>query len=261
MAHPAYYVRGKRVPSVTTVLSRFKDPGALMHWSWECAYKPLEEACYVVEQVTQTHGGIAAIKNAKEFLKSDPLERAKFRKEAADAATAGTYAHGLVEQWIHGDAGERSNLQHLTARTFASRKKCKLEIATKAVKSFSGFLQWIKQTRFELSTTEESLVSNIWGYGGTLDCVGWINGPLILLDWKTSKRIYVDYLLQIAAYVILWNENYDPTIEEAHVILFHKITGDYQHFRFNKDQIDKAGKVFLKMLDIYRTVKEIEKEM
>jgi hypothetical protein len=30
-----YYVDGKRVPSVTTILSRFKESGALMYWAWD----------------------------------------------------------------------------------------------------------------------------------------------------------------------------------------------------------------------------------
>jgi len=260
MAHPPYYVHGKRVPSVTTVLSRFKDPGALMHWSWECAYKPLEEAIHhlkVLSHPSTTPKRLLI--EAEKFLASNPLEKGKFRKEAGDAATAGTYAHGLVEQWIHGDVGERSSLQHLTPAVLSSRKKCDIKIATKSLRSFQAFIKWIKQTRFELSVTEESLVSNTYRFGGTLDCTGWLNNTLILLDWKTSKRIYVDYLLQIAAYTILWNENYDPAIDEAHVILFHKETGDFQHFQFQ--DLEPAREVFLKMLEIYRTLKEIEKRM
>lgn len=260
MAHPSYYVRGKVVPSVTTVLSRFKDPGALMHWSWECAYKPLEEAVHLITELTGPNRARPINRtNGQKFLQTNPLEKGKFRKVAGDAATAGTLAHGLVEQWIHGDKGERSSLEHLTPRSLSSRKKCDIQIATKTLQSLQAFLKWIKQTRFELSVTEESLVSNTYGFGGTLDCTGWLNDTLILLDWKTSKRIYVDYLLQIAAYTILWNENYDPVIDEAHVILFHKETGDFQHFQFQ--DLEPAREVFLKMLEIYRTLKEIEKRM
>lgn len=36
MATPkqGYWLEGERLPSVTTVLSRFKESGALMHWAW-----------------------------------------------------------------------------------------------------------------------------------------------------------------------------------------------------------------------------------
>ena len=36
MATPkqGYWLEGQRLPSVTTVLSRFKDSGGLIHWAW-----------------------------------------------------------------------------------------------------------------------------------------------------------------------------------------------------------------------------------
>ena len=30
-----YFVNGTKVPSVTQIVSRFKDSGALMYWAWE----------------------------------------------------------------------------------------------------------------------------------------------------------------------------------------------------------------------------------
>jgi len=57
---------GKRVPSVTTILGRFKDAGPLMHWAWECG------------------------RDGKDY-----------RAERDKAATAGTMAHEAVEAWIH----------------------------------------------------------------------------------------------------------------------------------------------------------------
>ena len=257
MAHSRHYVKGKQVPSVTTVLSRFKDPGALMHWSWNCAYQPLEEAVYHLGGLTSENRTPKLVNAAKQFLDSEPLEKGKFRSEAAKAATAGTYAHGLVEQWIHGSIAERSNLERITPIAFSSRKRCSLDIAQKTINSFKGFIKWIKQSRFQLSVTEETLTSLVHGFGGTLDCTGWLGDKLILLDWKTSKRVYVDYLLQIAAYTILWNEHYDEPIEEAHVILFHKETGDFQHFQFQ--DLREARQVFLKLVQCHKILKRLEK--
>jgi len=38
MSRPSVYKTkdGNRVPGVTTILSRFKDSGGLIHWAWEC---------------------------------------------------------------------------------------------------------------------------------------------------------------------------------------------------------------------------------
>ena len=67
MAHHIYKLAdGTRVPSVTTVLGRFKDAGPLMHWAWQCG------------------------KDGKDF-----------RQERYAAATAGTLAHAAVEAHVH----------------------------------------------------------------------------------------------------------------------------------------------------------------
>ena len=67
MAHPIYKVDGKRVPSVTTILSRFKDSGGLIHWAWQCG-----------------------------------MDGKDYRQERDSAASAGTCAHAMVEAHIRG---------------------------------------------------------------------------------------------------------------------------------------------------------------
>ena len=62
-----YTVNGKRVPSVTTILSRFKDAGPLMYWAWEQGKNGLD-----------------------------------YRKTRDAAADAGTLAHAMVEADIRG---------------------------------------------------------------------------------------------------------------------------------------------------------------
>jgi len=64
-----YYLKdGTRVPSVTTVLGRFKEAGPLMMWAWRCG------------------------KDGKDF-----------REERDKAADSGTLAHAAVEAWVKGE--------------------------------------------------------------------------------------------------------------------------------------------------------------
>jgi hypothetical protein len=70
MAHQIYKVNGKRVPSVTTILSRFKESGGLIEWAYKCGCDGID-----IHQVKQ------------------------------EAATAGTLAHAMVEADIRGVAG------------------------------------------------------------------------------------------------------------------------------------------------------------
>lgn len=60
---------GQRIPGTTTVISRFKESGGLIHWAWQLG------------------------KDGKDY-----------RVERDTAANAGTMAHAMVEQWIKGEA-------------------------------------------------------------------------------------------------------------------------------------------------------------
>lgn len=63
-----YFLKdGTRVPSVTTILSRYKDSGGLIYWAWDLG------------------------KQGKDY-----------REERDKAADAGTLAHQMIEQWAQG---------------------------------------------------------------------------------------------------------------------------------------------------------------
>ncbi len=71
-----------------------------------------------------------------------------------------------------------------------------------------GRLSWPGMTHIKVVEQEIQLVSEIFRYGGTLDAVGVDDqGRHVLLDWKTSKGIYKNYQMQLAAYTNVWNEN------------------------------------------------------
>ena len=70
MAHPikGYHTAdGKRVPSVTTIISKFKESGGLIHWAWDLGIQGID-----------------------------------YRKVRDEAANAGTLAHNMVEAMITG---------------------------------------------------------------------------------------------------------------------------------------------------------------
>ena len=69
-------------------------------------------------------------------------------------------------------------------------------------------LPWPGLTHIRLVAQEVQLVSEEYQYGGTLDAIGIDNKDRhVLLDWKTSKGIYTNFMLQLAAYRHIWNEN------------------------------------------------------
>ena len=148
---------GKRLPSVTTIISRFKDSGGLLYWA--------------------NNAGLDGL----------TLEQAW-----APAATAGTMAHDLVEAYING-----RDLPELAGDP---------DVIAKAHAAFDVYKRWQDMTKLEVRHTEVSLVSEVHRFGGRLDAIGQVANQLVLVDWKTSNSVYADYLYQLAAYGLLWEE-------------------------------------------------------
>jgi hypothetical protein len=223
-AKGGYYTKdGTRVPSVTTVLSRFKESGALIHWAAGQA------AEYILRNTPDNPTRADVVKLA---------EQAKFayRDVRDEAAEAGTMAHDAVECWIR-----------QKPFTFAGKK----DTIAKAKRAFESFLEWAQQTKLVVTHTEVPLVSERYAFGGTLDAM-LINGKRALGDWKTSNAIYADYICQIAAYGVLWEENFpDQTIDGGfHLFRFDKShAGDFAHRYWT--ELDDAREAFLLMRQLY----------
>jgi hypothetical protein len=110
-------------------------------------------------------------------------------------------------------------------------------------------------TKLELRFCEVPLVSGTHRFGGTPDAVGEFDAKLVLLDWKTGNSVYADYLLQLAAYKELWEENYPdhPITGGFHLCRFGKETGDFAHHYY--PALDEAWEAFRYMRTLYTFVR------
>ncbi len=123
-----------------------------------------------------------------------------------------------------------------------------------AQKAFDAFLKWKAQNKIEILEQEIQLVSEEFRYGGTLDAVGTVDDEHVLLDWKTSKGVYKNYLLQVAAYCQLWNENH-PGLEIAGgiwLVRFSKDNGLCEPYFFPVEDMTVPLRHFLRFVDAYR---------
>ncbi len=247
MATPkeGYYVDGKRVPGVTTVLGRFKESGGLIHWSWKIPFDGLTEARSLLEDTIRNQDS-KRIAEALNFLEQ-PLSTWDYRTKRDTAADAGTCAHDMMECHIKGRVFDSSHYPP--------------EVVVRAQPAYEAFLQWAKQSKFEISETEVQLTSRKYLFGGTRDAI-LIDGKRSLGDWKTSNAIYPEYLLQLGAYGIL-DEEAGNTIEGGyHLLRFSKQEKPDDPVQFSHhywSQLDKAKKAFLLMRELYDLMSEIKK--
>jgi hypothetical protein len=99
--------------------------------------------------------------------------------------------------------------------------------------------------------TEVSLASDQHRYRGTIDYVGFVNGQLSIVDWKTSDRVYPEMLLQLAAYGNLWDENHPDELLTGgfHLLCVSKETASFSHHHF--DALPGAMEAFLHLLALH----------
>ena len=243
-----YFLKdGTKVPGVTTILGKFKDPGALMYWAWNVAHEGLEPALFLLEGWWKGEGN----KEATERLLTTPRDHWHYRKRSGMAAEIGTVVHAMVELHLTGRRAEDA-LVALTGNP---------ESISKAETCFLGFLQWAEQNKLKVLRTELALVSERHRYGGTLDaCVLSINGRTCIGDWKTSNAIYADHLIQVGGgYRPLYIENFpDEKVDAgAYIFRFAKDSGDFHVHHF--EDVTGAAEAFLPMRALYDLTKELHK--
>lgn len=168
------------------------------------------------------------------------------RDEAADA---GTLAHEMVEAYIK-ELPEPDMAKHYE------------KVVSLARQGFENYLRWAENNRIKIVQQETPLVSELYQFGGTLDAIGIDSqGKLCLLDWKTSSGIFLDFLLQLAAYMILWDENNPKKKLDGgyHMLRFSKNNADFHHHYWNELELAKGQ--FLLLREAYETDKLLKKRL
>jgi hypothetical protein len=194
MAHIIYKIKKKVVPSVTTVLGRYKDSQGLLYWSNSLGLKGISYS--------------------------------KFMKEAGNI---GTNVHELAQSHIEGLEYDLHGYD---------------DVVTNCMNKFLNWWEDFKSENFEVIFCEQSFTSKKHKYGGTADLLVKKNDEYILVDFKTSKYVYSDYLIQGSAYKEMIEEKYDYPITKFIVARFGKENDDFEIKTFNQKHLEVAFSYF-----------------
>lgn len=264
-----YYAQdGTKLSSVTEVLGRFKDSGGLLFWAHKVGRE--QEAVVWKNRIGRwgklIHDEVPSAYFAAPMDKllstdtrqriengtwTDAPESTRLYDVSEKAAAAGTLAHDAIEAFIL-SKGSQDFAYEWPESDHSTRAL--------AANAFAQFLDWYGQTKIQITDTEYSSASEKHGFAGTLDAVGVdAQGRVVLLDWKTSNAIYPDYLIQLAAYAILLEENRGIKVDSYHIVRVAKESADFAHASFRDLEHEKA--TFLKMVELHGMVKKIEKRV
>jgi hypothetical protein len=167
------------------------------------------------------------------------------------AADVGTMAHALVEAHVNKAPAPP------WPSDFTSEQRVLAEQA------FESFLRWERRVGLTIVDQEMSLVSETYRYGGTPDAIAISEDKPVLLDWKSGKTIYMDFMLQMAAYVHLYEEVYPKRMLTGGVIIvrFGKSGPDFSHHEYaaNHPILGIAWRQFLRLREAYDDDKELKR--
>lgn len=217
-------VNGEKVPSVTQILKVLDKSGPLMWWSWRLG---LQSIAARVERGETLPGNW-------EILESE-LKRDKETPNHArnKSAARGTGVHDAAELWALEQTVPNPN-------DFPEEER--------------GYVQalalWITEQKPEYIETEIPVGSAEHGFIGKFDFRAKVDGKVVIGDYKTSKGIYVEHFLQLAAYELASVEmGNEPT--EGQLVVRLGADGTYEQ-AFSR----ATGQQFLAVKSAYDAYKE-----
>ena len=163
-----------------------------------------------------------------------------------EAAKAGTLAHAMIQENLGGAPWDRS--------AYAPEQVEVAEIA------LGNFLTWKQGAAPDIQTKhiELPLISDVDGYGGTIDWYGDIGGKRWLIDFKTSREIYLEHIFQVGAYFMLLQEN-GMRVDGVRILRVSREGRGYEDRVIGQDEVIAAGGVFLNALYLFNAVKRFKK--
>lgn len=208
-------------------------------------YKLLDGS--VVPGVTTVLGIIAkpALAPAANKLGLQNINSTIYWRELADI---GTISHYLL----------LSYLKKVKPDTSDYRK----DLVDKAENSFLSYLEWERNHKIEPVLLETALVSEIFKYGGTPDCVCHLDEKqeLTLLDFKTGS-IWREAYWQMSGYNHLLQENNYPIGEGIILGIPRTVDDSFDEQRLDIRKLQLGRLAFLKCLELYNAIREYENQI
>lgn len=197
MARTPYVIDGIEVPSVTTILKSINKP-ALLNWA---SYGARDATRRVARSIYETAhpGGLCLGLDAASFAAA--VEKAQGRRPAhldrgEVAMEIGTLVHARIEAEMRRELGQDVPLIEIPTDEIVDGRK----VPHPARTAYEAYCAWRKANEVRPVALELRVYSRQFMFAGTTDFVGRVADVLTVADWKTSKAVYAEYRIQIAAY-------------------------------------------------------------
>ena len=148
---------------------------------------------------------------------------------------------------------------HKWAEQFLQGKEPPMPVDEQVRKGVEAFLKWIEQAKVKVIETEKHVYSARYDYAGITDLIAEIDGRLAVVDFKTSKGLYNDYLYQVAAYEVAYREMTGSKVKDVWLVRFDKNTGEFDPHLIDKFENANNWGAFHACLVLKRRELELKK--
>lgn len=225
-AKHAYTWDGKFIPGVTSILQLLNKP-ALVPWAAGVAVS------HILENFKDHFGRPELEVLCREAKNAHRI----FSRSAADIGTA---VHKFAEQAL-------------------VDRRVSMPSNPEVRKGAEAFLGWLHKHKPVPIDCERIVFSKHWYYAGTCDMWGRLDGKLCVLDFKTSSGLYLEMLLQIAAYAIALEEETGERIDDGWIIRLDKKTGKCQPYHI--PILRRYRDAFLRVREAHELITKIDGEL
>ena len=183
---PFYEIEGRTYPRVTAILKVLDKSGPLMGWAVKIEREAIRGALEEILTEPVYRGVYLDAQAVWDRMQPHLKGRRASLKQQDDAANIGRSAHMLIE-WH-----TRRMLGGLTGPEPA--------VGDEALRAVLAWLDWVQMVGFTPLATEQRVYCPTCAYAGTIDTIAKVAGVLTVVDYKTSKAIYPEALLQVNFY-------------------------------------------------------------
>jgi len=225
------------IPSVTQTMDVISKPG-LIPWALKEGVDWLSSHLFYDSDRDNYHTKSVGIDFLTKGIKG------AYRNTSTSAINIGTVTHSWVEGAI------RWKLEGGDPPPMPPQKE--------AQKAIEAFRAWVSENEVEWHSAERKLYHRTHKYAGTVDAVATINGEHCVIDWKTSKAIYPEYYLQVAAYAKAIENMDGVDVDSAYILRCDKKTGKFECVRSENFELDFDA--FLAAQRLRRRLKVLSKK-
>ena len=228
------------IPSVTQTMDVISKP-ALIPWALKEGVEWLAGNLFFDRETKHKH--IFHTKGVGIDFLTKGIKGA-YRNTSSSAINIGTVTHRWVEEAI------RWKLEGGDPPIMPQQKEAQTAI--------EAFRAWVSENDVEWHSAEQKVYHRKYKYAGTVDAVATINGEYSVIDWKTSKAVYPEYYLQVAAYAKALEDMEGRPVDSAYILRCDKKTGKFQCVQSEDFELDFNA--FLAAQSLRQRLKSLSKK-